>query len=77
MKMYSTHNQRKSVVAGKFFRTSKNKICKYMTSASKIVHIDKLDDLVNKCSNTYLSIIQIKPVDVKLSTWSNFNKEKI
>ena len=42
--MYSTHNKRKSVVAEKFIRTLKNKIHKYMTSISKNVHIDKLDD---------------------------------
>ena len=43
----------------------------------KNVHIDKLDDLVNKCNNTYHSIIRKKPVDLKLSTFVNFNKEKI
>ena len=30
--MYSTHNERKSVVAERFIRTLKNKIYKYMTS---------------------------------------------
>ena len=29
-----------------------NKICKYMTSVSKNVYIDKLDDIVNKHNNT-------------------------
>ena len=33
--MYSTHNEEKSVVAERFIRTLKNKICKYMTSISK------------------------------------------
>ena len=47
-KMYSTHNKRKSVVAERFFRTLKNKICKYMTSILKNVYIEKLDDIVNK-----------------------------
>ena len=44
--MYSTHNERKSVVAERFIRTIKNKIYKYMTSVSKNVYIDKLDDIV-------------------------------
>ena len=44
--MYSTHNEGKSVVAERFIRTLKNKIDKYMTSVSKNVYIDKLDDIV-------------------------------
>ena len=36
-----------------------------MSSISKNVHIDKLDDIVNKYNNTYHSTIKIKPVDVK------------
>ena len=47
--MYSIHNEGKSVVAERFFRTLKNKIYKYMTSFSKNVYIDKLDDIVNEC----------------------------
>ena len=45
--MYSTHNERKSVVAERFTRTLKSKIYKYMTSISKNGYIDKLDDIVN------------------------------
>ena len=33
--MYSTHNERKSVIAERFIRTLENKIYKYMTSVSK------------------------------------------
>ena len=29
------------------------------------MHIDKLDDIVNKSNNTYHSTIKINPVDVK------------
>ena len=46
--MYSTRNEGKSVVAEGFIRILKNKIYKYMTSISKNVYIDKLDDIVNK-----------------------------
>ena len=46
--MYSTNNEGKSVVAERCIRTSKSKIYKYMTSISKNVCIDKLDDIVNK-----------------------------
>ena len=51
--MYSIHNEGKSVVAERFIRTLKNKIHKYMTSISKHVYIDKLDDIVGEYNNTY------------------------
>ena len=45
MEMYSILNERKSVLAERFIRTLKSKIYKYMTSISKNVYIDKLDDI--------------------------------
>ena len=42
--MYSTHNEGKSVVTERFIRTLKKKNYQYMTSVSKNVYIDKLDD---------------------------------
>ena len=54
IEMYLTHNEGKSVVAEKFITTLKNKISKhYMAIISKYVYIDKLDDIVNKYSNSY------------------------
>ena len=44
--MYSVHNEGKSVVAKRFIRILKSKIYKYMTSISKNVYIDTLDDIV-------------------------------
>ena len=42
------HNEGKSVVAERFMKTLKSKIYKHnMTSISKNVYIDKLDDIVN------------------------------
>ena len=73
--MYSTHNEGKSVVAERFIRTLKNKIYKYMTSISKNVYIDKLDDIVNEYKNTYHRTITMKPVDVKDNIYININKE--
>ena len=64
IEMYSTHNERKSVIAEGFIRTLKNKIYKYMTSVSKNVYINKLDGIVNEYNNTYHSTIKMKPVDV-------------
>ena len=72
IEMYSTHNERKSVVAERFIRTLKNKIFKYMISVSK--NVDELDDIVNKY-NTYYSTIKMEPVDVKPSTYVDSSKE--
>ena len=46
--MYSKHNEEKSVVAERFIRTLQNKIYKHITSVSKDVYIDKLDEIVNE-----------------------------
>ena len=73
--MYSTHNEGKSVFAERFIRILKNKICKYMTSVSKNVYIDKLDDIVNKYNNTYHGTIKMKCADVKSNTYIGSNKE--
>ena len=62
--MYSIHNEGKSVVGERFFRTLKTKIYKYMTSVSKNVYIDKLGDIINEYNNTYHRTIKMKPVDV-------------
>ena len=40
-----------------------------MTSISKNVYIDKLDDIVNEYNNTYHRTIKMKPVDVKDTTY--------
>ena len=76
IEVYSTHNERKSVVAEKFIRTLKNEIYKYMTSISKNVYIDKLDNIVNKYNNTYHSTIKMKFIDVKSNTYIG-SSEKI
>ena len=73
--MYSTHKEGKSVVAERFIRTLKNKIYKYMTSISKNVYIDKLDDIVNEYNNTYHRTIKMRPTDVKDNTHINTDKE--
>ena len=46
-----------------------------MTSISKNVYIDKLDDIVNEYNNTYHRTIKMKPVDVKDKTYIDFKKE--
>ena len=73
--MYSTNDEGKSVIAEKFIRTLKNKIYKCMTSISKNVYIDKLDDIVKEYKNTYHTSIKMKPVDVKDNIYIDFKKE--
>ena len=43
----------KIVVAERFIRTLKNKICKHIAAVSKNVCIDKLEDIVNQYKNIY------------------------
>ena len=50
---HSAYNELRSVVAQRFIRTLKRNIFKYMTSISKYVCIDKLDDIVNECNSVY------------------------
>ena len=73
--MYSAHNEWKSFVSERFIRTLRNRIYKYMTSISKNVYIDKLDDKVNKYNNIYHNTIKMKTVDVKSNTYTNSSKD--
>ena len=52
----------------------KKKIYKYMTSISKNVYIEKLDDIVNKYNNTYHRTTKMKPVDVESSAYTDCSK---
>ena len=46
-----------------------------MTSIWKSLYIDKLDDIVNKCNNTYHRTIKMKPVDDKDNAHIDFSKQ--
>ena len=46
-----------------------------MTSISKNVYIDKLDDIVDEYNNAYHRTIKMKPVDVNDNTNIDFGKE--
>ena len=46
-----------------------------MTSLSKNMYIDKLDDMVNKYNNTYHKTIKRKPFLVKPSTFIESSEE--
>ena len=59
MEMYSIHNEGYSAVAERFIRILRKKVCKYITSVSKNLYIDKLDYIVTK-NGTIHAIAQIK-----------------
>ena len=46
-----------------------------MTSVSKNVYIDELDDIVGEYNNTFHRTITMKPVDVKDNTYTDFEKK--
>ena len=80
IEMHSTHDEGKSTVLKRLIRTLKSKIYKYMTSVSKNVYIDKLDDIVDEYNNTYHRTIKMKPVDVMSGNYNEYNvnsKDKI
>ena len=46
-----------------------------MTTISKNVYIDKLDNIVDEYNNTYYTTIKVNPIDVKDNTYINVDKE--
>ena len=75
IKMYSTFNEEKSVVAERFTKTFKNKIYKHMTTIGKNVYFNDLDDIVKKYSNTVHSSIKMKPKDVTDDSFVEYSEE--
>ena len=75
IEIYSTYNERKSVVAERFIRTLKNKTFKHMTAVSKNVYFGVIDDIVNKYNNTVHRTIKMKPVDVTSDSYAEYNED--
>ena len=73
--MYSTCNERKSVVAERFIKTLKNMIFKHMTAVSKSIYFDLLDDIVNKYNITVHRTIKIKPSEVTSDSYAEYNED--
>ena len=48
-----------------------------MTSISKNVYIDKLDDIIDKYNNAYHRTVKIKPIDKNSGIYFNFGVENI
>ena len=73
--MYSTCNEGKSVVAERFIKTLKSNIFKHMTTISKNVYVDVLDDIVNRYNNTVHKTIKMKPIDVTNDSYAKCNED--
>ena len=73
IEMYSTYNERKSVVAERFIKTLKNKIYKHMTAISKNVYFDFLNGTVDKYNKTYHRTIKVTLIDVKSDSYAEYN----
>ena len=73
--MYSTYNEGKSAVAERFIRTLKNKIYKHMTTISKNVYIDVLNEIINRYNNTVHKTIKMKPTDVTGDSYVECNED--
>ena len=75
IEMYSTYKEGKSVVAERFIRTLENKIFKHMTTISKNVYIDVLNDIVNKYNNTAHKTIKMKAINVTDNSFVEYNED--
>ena len=75
LKMYSTHNEGKFVVAEIFIRSLKIMIYRHMTTISTNVYFDVLDDIVDEYIDTYHRSIKMKPIDVKSDYFAEYNEE--
>ena len=44
-----------------------------MTSVSKNIYFNVLDDIVDKYNNTYHNTVKMKPIDVKSNSYAEYN----
>ena len=73
--MYSTYNEGKSVVDERLIKTLKNKIFKHVTTISKNVYVDVLNDIVNRYNNTVHKTIKMNPIDVTNDSYAEYNED--
>ena len=69
------YNEGRSVVAERFIKTLKNKLYKHITTISKNVYYDVLDDIVKGYNNTWHSTIKMKPKDVGDDNFTEYVEE--
>ena len=64
--MYSTRNGGKSVVAERFIRTVKDKMCKHMAAVSKMCILITWMDIINQYNNIYQRTIKLSLLKLKI-----------
>ena len=74
IRMHSTYNEGKSVVAERFIRTLKNKIFKHMTAISKTIHFDVLDDNVSEYNKTVHRTIKMNSIEITNDYYAEYNE---
>ena len=57
------------------FRTLESKIFKHMAADSKNVYFDTLDNIVNKYNNTVHRSIKMRPIDIKVDSYAEYNED--
>ena len=57
------------------FRTLKSKIFKHMTADSKNIYFDMLDNIVNKYNNTVHRSIKMRPIDITVDSYAEYNED--
>ena len=77
IEVYSTHNEAISVIAERFIWTWKIKSYNTWLRFQKLIVNNNNFYVVNKCNNTYYNTIKMKPVDVKLNTYTRSSRDKI
>ena len=70
IKMYSTYNEGKSVVAERFNKTLKNNIFKHMAAVSKKIYFAVLDNSVQDYNKLSLRTIKMESIDVKPDSYA-------
>ena len=73
--MYLTYNEGKSVAVERFIRTLKNRIFKHMTSISKNVYFDVLDDIENKYNKTVHRTIKMNLIDITDDYYAEYKED--
>ena len=73
--MYSTYNESNSIIAERFIRTLNKNFFKHMTTISKNVYIDVLNDIVNSYNNTVHKTIKMKPTDVTGDSYVEYSED--
>ena len=72
---YSTHNEGKPAVAGRFIKALRNKITNKWLQHQKNTYIEKLTGISNRYNITYHRTIELKPADLNSNTYFDFDIE--